>query len=332
MERAAMKAVRFHEFGGPEVLKLEDVPVPEPRAGQLRIRVHAVSVNQTLDVGLRRGESGMKLTLPLIPGIDPSGVVDALGPGITDFTVGDRVTSAIFPTVGGGYAEHAVVDAASTVHIPDGLDFAMATAIRRHLPTAFHLMRLAEVQPGETVLIMGAAGALASCLVQLCREAGAIVIAGAGADARVQAAMGLGADYGINYRQQQLTEQVTALTGGKGVPLVFENVGEPELWQQAVACLSPGGRLVTVGTHGGSGIVPLDIRLLYRKRLTLRGGLEEQQAPASERTRALELAAKGTFRMLIDRILPLSHAAEAHRLVEANTVVGKVIIDPTLRE
>jgi NADPH:quinone reductase-like Zn-dependent oxidoreductase len=327
-----MKAAVFHEFGGPEVLKVEEVPVPEPKAGQLRIRVHAVSVNQTLDVGLRRGESGMKLTLPLIPGIDPSGVVDAVGPEVTDFKVGDRVTSSLSPAVGGGYADYVAADAAATVAIPNGIDFAMATAIRRHLPTAFHLMRLAEVQPGETVLIMGAAGALSSCLVQLCKEAGAVVIAGAGADARVQAALGLGADYGINYRQQKLIVELMALTESKGVPLVFENVGEPELWQQAVACLAPGGRLVTVGTHGGGGIVPLDLRLLYRKRLTLRGGLEDQQSSRAERARALELAAKGRYRMLIDRILPLSQAAEAHRLVEANTVVGKVIIDPTLSE
>lgn len=327
-----MKAAVFHKFGGPEVLRLEEVPVPEPKTGQLRIRVHAVSVNQTLDVGLRRGESGLNVKLPMIPGIDPSGVVDAVGPGVTGFKIGDRVASSLPAPLSGGYAEYAAVNATSTVAIPEGIDFAMATVIRRHLPTAFHLMRLAEVQPGETVLIMGAAGALSSCLVQLCKEAGAAVIAGAGADARVQAARILGADYGINYRQQKLIDEVMALTEGKGVPLVFENLGEPELWQQAVACLGPGGRLITVGTHGGGGIVPLDLRLLYRNRLTLRGGLEEQLSTQSERARALELAAKGKYRMLIDRILPLSQAAEAHRLVEANSVVGKVIIDPTLSD
>jgi NADPH:quinone reductase-like Zn-dependent oxidoreductase len=325
-----MKAAVFHEFGGPEVLKFEDVPVPEPGVGQLRIRVHAVSVNQTLDVGLRRGESGIKVKLPLIPGIDPAGEVDAIGPEVTGFSIGDRVASSQPPPLSGGYAEYVAVSAASSTPIPDGLDFAMATVIRRHLPTASHLMRLADVQPGETVLVMGAAGALSSCLVQLCKGAGARVIAGAGADARVQAAQGLGADVGINYRQRKLVDEVLELTDGKGVPLVFENVGDPELWQQAVACLGPGGRLVTVGTHGGEGIVPLDIRLLYRKRLTIRGGLEEQQSSLAERVRALELAATGKVRMLIDRILPLSQAAEAHRLVEANAVTGKVIIDPTL--
>lgn len=327
-----MKAAVFHEFGGPEVLRLEEVPVPEPQAGQLRIRVHAVSVNQTLDVGLRRGASGLKVKLPMIPGIDPSGVVEAVGPEVTDFKIGDRVASSLPPPVSGGYAEYAAVNAASTVPIPDGVDFAMATAVRRHFPMAFGLMRVAEVQPGETVLIMGAAGALSSCLVQLCKEAGAKVIAGAGADTRVQAALSLGADHGINYRQQQLLDEVMALTEGKGVPLVFENVGEPELWQQAVACLGPGGRLITVGTHGGGGIVPLDLRLLYRNRLKIQSGMEQQLSTQSERARALELAAQGKYRMLIDRILPLSQAAEAHRLVEANTVVGKVIIDPTLSD
>ena len=325
-----MKAAVFHEFGGPEVLRIEDVPVPEPKAGQVRIRVHAVTVNQTLDIGLRRGESGLKVKLPMIPGIDPAGVVDALGSDVSGLAIGDRVACSVAPPVSGGYAEYATANAASTVPVPEGLDFALATAVRRHFPMAFSLMRIADVEPGETVLIMGAAGALSSCLVQLCKEAGAMVIAGAGADARVQAALSLGADCGINYREQRLLEQVLSLTQGKGVPLVFENVGDPELWPQAVACLSAGGRLVTVGTHGGTGILLLDVGLLYRNRLTIRSGLEEQQSTPAERTRALQLAAKGKFRMLIDRILPLSEAAEAHRLVEANNVIGKVIIDPTL--
>lgn len=325
-----MKAAVFHEFGGPEVLRLEEVPVPEPKAGQIRVRVHAVSVNQTLDVGLRRGESGMDVKLPMIPGIDPAGVVDALGPQVTGFRVGDRVACSLPPPVSGGYADYVAVNAASTIPIPEGVDFALATAVRRHFPMAFGLMRVADVLPGETVLIMGAAGALSSCLVQLCKEVGATVIAGAGADARVQAALSLGADHGINHRQQRLVDEVMNLTAGKGVPLVFENVGEPELWQQAVACLSPGGRLVTVGTHGGRGNVTLDLRLLYRNRLTIRSGLEEQLSTQAERARALELTAQGRYRMLIDRILPLSQAAEAHRLVEANGVTGKVIIDPTL--
>jgi NADPH:quinone reductase len=327
-----MKAAVFHEFGGPEVIRIEEVPIPQPRAGQIRLKVHAVSVNQTLDVGLRRGESGLDVKLPMIPGIDPSGVVDELGPDVTGFEVGDRVAGSLPPPVSGGYAEYATVSAASAVHIPDGVDFAMATAVRRHLPTAFGMMRIAEIQPGEMVLIMGAGGAVSSCLVQLCKQAGATVIAGAGADGRVKAALSLGADHGINYRERSLAESVMALTDGKGVQVVFENVGTPENFGLAVACLAPGGRLFTVGTHGGDGIVPLDIRLLYRNRLTIRSGPEPEQSTPAERQRALELAANGKIRLLIDRILPLSQAAEAHHLVEENRVVGKVIIDPTLAD
>src|SRR5205809_1049321 len=140
-----MKAAVFHEFGGPEVLNLEEVPLPEPQAGQVRVQVHAVSVNQTLDIMLRRGESGWKIKLPM----------------------------------------------------------------------ALSMGRIAGVQPGETVLINGAAGALSSCLVQVCKHAGAQVIAGAGADARVKAALSLGADHGINYRQQNLKDEVLELTNGK---------------------------------------------------------------------------------------------------------------------
>src|SRR5438105_5713028 len=109
-----MRAAVFHEFGGPEVLRIEEVPLPEPKAGQIRIKVHAVSVNQTLDIGLRRGDSGMKVTLPMIPGIDPSGVVDAVGPDVSGFKIGDRVTASLAPNVSGGYAEYVAVNAAST--------------------------------------------------------------------------------------------------------------------------------------------------------------------------------------------------------------------------
>jgi len=167
-------------------------------------------------------------------------------------------------------------------------------------------------------------------MVQLCKEAGATVVAGAGADERVQAALSLGADYGVNYRETKLVDEVMKLTDGRGVRVVLENVGEPELWQQAIASLGRGGRLFTVGTHGGNGILPLDVRLLYRNRLRIQSGLEDRQPDQAETDRALEAVAAGRYRMLIDRTLPLSQAADAHRLVEANSVVGKVIIDPTL--
>jgi NADPH:quinone reductase len=325
-----VKAAVFHEFGGPEALRVEEVPLPEPNAGQIRIKVHAVSVNQTLDVGLRRGEAGIDVKLPMTPGLDPSGVVDAVGLEVTNLKVGDRVAGSLPPPVGGGYAEYAVLSATSATLIPAGLDFALATAVARHLPTAFSQARVAKIKTGETVLIMGAAGALASCMVQLAKEAGATVIAGAGSDERVQAALNLGADHGINYRRDRLTDGVMKLTDGKGVQVVLENVGEPDLWQAALASLGRRGRLYTVGTHGGGGVLPLDVRLLYRNRLRIQSGLEDQLPDKPEIERALQETANGRYRMLIDRVLPLSQATEAHRLVEQNEVVGKVIIDPTL--
>ncbi len=325
-----LRAAVFREVGGPEVLTIEDVPQPEPRPGQLRIKIHAVSVNQTLDIGLRRGEAGVDVKLPMIPGIDPSGVVDAIGPDVTGFSIGDRVTGSLPPSTGGGYAEYALVNATSATHIPDELAFALASPTARHFPTAMAETRIAEVTPSETVLITGAAGAVASCVVQLCKQAGATVIAGAGSDARVQAAVSLGADHGVNYQSARLVDEVMRITSGAGVQVVIDNVGEPELWGQALACLGRGGRLITIGTHGGSGIVPLDLRLLYRNRLHVLSGLGDQHPDRSETARALADVAAGKLRILIDSILPLSQAAEAHRRVETNSVVGKVIIDPTL--
>ncbi len=147
-----MKAAVFHQFGGPEVLNVEEVPLPEPKAGQLRIKVHAVTVNQGLDVVLRRGESGLDVKLPMIPGIDPAGVVDAIGPDVTGFSVGDRVAGSIPPTISGGYAEYACINAAGAVQVPTALaDFGLAACINRHFPAALGLMHVAAVQPGETV-------------------------------------------------------------------------------------------------------------------------------------------------------------------------------------
>ena len=130
-----MKAIVFDQFGPPEVLRLVDLPVPEPGEGQLRIRVHAVSVNQALDVGLRQGVAGVPVKLPNTPGIDPSGVVDAVGPGVTGWSVGDRVAASVPPTQGGGYAEFALVAAAAARRVPEGLDFPRATVVNRHFPT-----------------------------------------------------------------------------------------------------------------------------------------------------------------------------------------------------
>lgn len=345
-----MNAVVMEAFGPPEVLKLREVPNPSPGEGEVLIQVFAVSVNRSLDVRVRQNGDRRNPKLPLILGVDPSGVVAALGPGVTRWKIGDRVAANGPIRCGqckacraghgeectasqhlgvhrpGGYAEYIAVPQQNVVAVPDNLDFPQATVIVRHFPTAFLLlMEKAGLKPGETVLIMGAAGALGNAGIQVARLIGADVIAAAGSDERVRSAMELGARWGVNYRRQDLAQAVMEITDGQGVDVVFENIGDPTLWPGAFYSLGGGGRLVTAGAHGG-GTVPLDVRRLYQRRLKILGGAG---ATAADVDRALDAAKKGQIQAVIDRVLPLSAAAEAHRMVEENTVIGKIVLDPT---
>jgi NADPH:quinone reductase-like Zn-dependent oxidoreductase len=334
-----MKAVVLREFGPAGVMRLEEVPDPQPGPEEVIVAVHAVSVNRTLDLTVRAGRYAKPVTLPHVLGVDPSGVIAAVGARVTTRKVGDRVS--IWSHVGeidgqgplmlgihvwGGYAQYVKVPASVTYLLPDALDFATATVITRHAPIAFHLLRdHAKLKAGEWVLVMGAAGGLGNAGVQAAKFLGARVIAGAGADARVSAALALGADAGVNYRTQDLAAEVRRITGAGGVDVVFENIGDPDLFPKALASLRRRGRLVTAGGHGG-GIVPLDVNRLYLNQLTIIGATGYRP---DDITQSLQAAAQGRLRILVDRVLPLSRAVEAHELVESGSVLGKVVLDPT---
>lgn len=227
----------------------------------------------------------------------------------------------------GGYAEYVAVPAANWVPIPDSLSFAAASVVVRHAPTAHHLLtQKAAIRPGEWVLVMGAAGGLGHMGVQVARNLGARVIAGAGSAERVAAAMAAGAEFGVDYRHQDLVQAVLEITDGRGVDVVFENIGDPELFPKAFATLAHAGRLVTAGAYGGGGVVALDVRRLYPRRLWVIGGAGSERADLQA---VLSMAEKGQLRPLIGRMLPLHEAALAHRLVEENRVLGKVVLSPT---
>lgn len=337
-----MKAIVLREFGPPSVMRLEDVDDPRPGPGEVVVRVHAVSVNRTLDTVVRAGKFKRSVTLPIVPGIDPAGVIVAVGSGVTGRRVGDRVitstrvqseAAADGPQLAsvhawGGYAEYFKAQADGTTIVPDGVDFAAANVISRHAPTAFHLLRdRAKLKPGEWVLVMGAAGGLGSAGVQAARYLGARVIAAAGADERVKAALDLGADAGVNYRAQDLSAEAIRITEGRGVDVVFENIGDPELFPKAFAAIARSGRLVTAGGHGG-GIVPLDVNRLYLKEITVIGATGHTPADIAL---SMHAAAQGRFKAIIACILPLSQAPRAHELVESRAVLGKVVLDATLQ-
>jgi len=343
-----LKAIVLREFGGPEVLKLEEIATPAPGAGEILVKVHAVSVNVTLDIAVRKGLYPRKPPFPHVLGVDPTGEVAAVGAGVTRPRVGDRVSvhtvvpspsatpgqEADDPVFGsiigvsrwGGYAEYAVVPAGNAFVLPAGLPFPEAAVIMRHMPTARHQLHCrAGLKPGEWVLVMGAAGGLASCCIQVAKRMGAKVIGAAGSDDRVAKGIAFGADHGVNYRTQDLTAEVMKLTG-EGVHVVAENIGDPELWPKAVASLRPRGRLITAGAHAG-GNVALDLRTLYLKRLRLIGDPLCDFPDIEWSLREVDVG--GVRPPVVAKIFPLSGAAEAHRMIESRSVVGKLLLDPT---
>ncbi len=344
-----MKAMVLHEFGDPEVLRFEEIATPEPRPGEALIKVHNVSVNVTLDINLRKGLYPLKPSFPHVMGTDPVGEVIAVGDGVTKVKPGDRVgvqtamrSELCVPgheaddpgpwrLIGihcwGGYAEFASLPAENVFVIPHNISFPDAAVIMRHVPTARHLLHVkAGLQKGEWVLVMGATGGLASCCVQVAKRMGATVIAAAGSDDRVHRAIEhFGADYGINYRTQDLPAEVMKLTDGHGADVVTDNIGDPDLWSGAMNSLASLGRLVTAGAHAG-GEVKLNLMKLYIGRQTIIGS---PGANFADIEWAIEAAKENAIRPpLIDRIMPLHEAAAAHRLVEQRVPIGKVLLDP----
>ena len=346
-----MKAMVIHGFGEPDVMQWEEAATPEPGPGEVVVKVHSVSVNRTLDLQVRQDGGGYGAILPLVLGNDPAGEVVEMGSRVASLHVGERVAvsqgihcGACDPCASGnnfqclnrrmlgihlwgGYAEYVKVPASNCVTIPDGLSYGEATVVARHFPLAIAQTRLTNLQAGDWALVMGASGGLGSCIVQVARNIGANIIAGAGADERVEVGKSLGAQHGVNYRRDDLEAEVLRITKGRGVDAVFENIGDPTQWDGAFNSLARGGRLVTVGAHGG-GMVTLDLKKLYQRRLQVMSGLgSEGRAELEE---SLTLTASGEFQVLIDRTIPLSEAVAAHRLVDSNEPLGKVILDPTL--
>ena len=343
-----MQAIVFHEHGGPEVLRVEDVPQPTPEPGEVLLRVRAIAVNRSLDceVRSRPGAFG-PIPMPHIPGSGPAGEVAGLGEGVQECQPGDRVVSINVLWCGvcrpclrgqnnacvrariqgvhtqGGYAEFVLAPARNLIRLPGDLSFEEATAMITHAPTAWHLLiDRAQLRPGETVLILAAGGALGTVGIQVAKFAGARVIAAAGADWKLQKARDLGADEVVNYRTTKMSEAVMRLTDGQGVDVVFENLSVPELWTESLASAGMLGRVVTCGALGG-GVVETNMRGFYVKHLSLLGS---RTAPRSQVQEVYRLAGEGKLRPVIYRCFPLTEASAAQTLVESRDIFGRVIL------
>ncbi len=343
-----MKAIIMDRFGPSSVLEYRSVPIELPSPDEVVVEVGAVSVNRTLDISVRNNGDGRAVKLPHVLGVGPSGVIVELGASVRGHELGERVAvlatrcgqcnacllgrrceRQFHPGVErwGGYAEYITVPSWTCRQIPDDLAFATATVMLRHDPTAHHLLEtVAGVSPGERVLVLGAAGGLGSGAIEVALRLGATVIAGAGADERVAAAIALGAGAGINYRSEDLARRVMELTDGRGVDVLVENIGEPSLWSAAFACVAREGRVVTAGAHGG-GTVPLDVRRLYQYRISIHGSNGRTDDDIDWVLTQHQIR---PFSPLIGAIMPLAQARLAHDLVERNAITGKVVLDPHL--
>jgi NADPH:quinone reductase-like Zn-dependent oxidoreductase len=327
-----MKAVRIHEFGGPEVLRYEDVEDPRPGDGQVRLKVAACALHH-VDVDIREGVSRFPIDFPLIPGLEIVGTVDQMGSN-TDGAVkeGDRVMpyllgGEVFLGVAGpgGYAEYVTCPASQLVRIPDEVDdWVQAASLQVAFGTSWHMLfTRGGLRIGETVLINSVSAGIGSAAVQLAKLAGATVIGTSSSAEKLQAASELGMDVGINYNEQDVPEAVMEITGGKGVDLVYEHVGG-ELFQKGIESLRTGGRLVTCGAHSGE-VVPFDIIPFFRSEWTVVGSFVYTR---EEVENVLDFARRGLIKPQVAESYPLSEARAAFERMESREFFGKLVLVP----
>jgi NADPH:quinone reductase-like Zn-dependent oxidoreductase len=341
-----MKAVRFHEHGGPEVLRYEDAPDPVPGPGWVVVRVRACALNH-LDIWQRRGLDRVKIPMPHISGADVAGEIAAVGEGVTDVRPGERVmlqpglscgrcasclagadhTCPRYDVLGyqspGGYAEMVAAPAANAIRLPDGIDFITAAAFPLAFLTAWHmLLTRAGLTERDTVLVVAAGSSVGQAAIQIAKFFRARVLATAGGERKLARAVALGAEAAIDHYQEDVVARVKALTGGRGVDIVVEHVGVAT-WDRSLRCLARGGRLVTCGATSGHD-ARLDLRHLFARQLSLLGCY---MGAKSELLRASELFFRGLLCPVIDRTLPLSEAGQAHRHLEASAHFGKVVLE-----
>ena len=327
-----MKAVQMSRFGGPEVFEIVDVPTPRPGPGQALVRVRAAGVNFA-DTLMRQNRYALTPELPAVLGHEVAGVIEALGDGVRDLSVGDRVVAPLFAAgrFVGGYAEHAVIDASFVAPIPNALSFEDATALLVQGLTALELVK--RVPPrGKTVLVSAAAGGVGSMLVQLSKRAGAAaVIAAASRDDKLEFARSLGADAGVDYTRGDWVERAREASGGAGPDIIYESVGG-QVTMRSLEALAPLGQLVIYGALNIQSFelgVPELLGLIFKNQSVTGYALATLLTPESLKSglsELFELAAVGQLKVTIARTFPLDRAADAHRALEGRGTTGKVLL------
>ena len=322
-----MKAIRIDGFGGPEVLRLADVPDPSPGPGQIAVRVEAAGLN-FVDVYHRTGL--YPNPLPFVPGMEGAGVVAEVGPGVAAWREGDRVAWTGFL---GSYAGRVLLPADRAVAVPLGMSTDTAAALMLQGLTAHYLCTSTyPLKKGDTCLVHAAAGGVGLLLVQMAKRRGARVIGTVGTEAKAALAREAGADEVVLYTREDFLEAVKRLTGGRGVDVVYDSVGKATA-EKSLDCLVPRGMMVFFGNASGP-VPPIDPLVLSRKGslfLTRPNLVHYIADRASLEARAADVlgdAAGGRLRVRIDRTCPLAEAAEAHRALEGRQTAGKVLLIP----
>lgn len=325
-----MKAIRIHEFGGPEVLRWEDgVDIGAPGPGQARLRHKAIGLN-FIDIYFRTGfYKGPPL--PLILGTEGAGVVEAVGPGVTEVNVGDRVAYTSAPL--GSYAEQRLIPVDRLVPLPPDIDDVAAAAMMLKGTTAQYLLRRTyRVQPGDTILFHAVAGGVGLIACQWAKHLGATVIGTVGSEAKAKLAQDYGCDYPIIYTKENFVQRVREITKGEGVPVVYDSVGK-DTFMQSLDCLRPFGLMVSFGQSSGP-VPPLDIGVLSPKgslfltRPTSFTYMAKHQDLLASARELFQTVQQGKVRVEAKRTFPLKEAAAAHRALESRETTGSTVLLP----
>jgi putative PIG3 family NAD(P)H quinone oxidoreductase len=323
-----MRAIVITSPGGPDVLSLEEVPDPVPGAGEVLVDVAAAGVNRA-DVMQRMGQYPPPPGAPPYPGLECSGRISAVGPGVTGWRPGDEVCALLG---GGGYAERVAVPQGQLLPIPDGVTLTDAAGLPESACTVYaNVFQQAHLASGETILVHGGAGGIGTMAIQLAKSSGARVVCTAGTPAKLERCTELGADLAVSYAQDDFVAAVDAFTGGRGADVILDIMGAPYLARNLTA-LATGGRLAVVATQGGTR-AELDLRMLMRKRagvlgstLRARPAQEKASIVAGVREQVWPLIDAGRVRPVIEAALPMAEAAAAHRLLDEGTHVGKILL------
>ena len=320
-----MKAIRVQEFGGPEVLRLEDVPEPRPGEGQVVVRVRAVGVNP-VDTYIRSGAHAVRPALPYTPGLDAAGEVEAVGEGVARLTPGQRVYTA--GSLSGTYAELALCEESQCHQLPERVSFAEGAGVFTPYATAYRaLFQRARARAGETVLVHGASGGVGTAAVQLARAAGLRVIGTGGTEEGRRLVSEQGAHHVLDHRAPDYLEQLGGLTGGRGPDVILEMLANVNL-NRDLEVLARGGRVVVIGSRG---TVEINPRLAMARDASIHGMTLFNATPQEMAGVHAALGAgleAGTLRPVVGRELPLSDAARAHEEVLKPGAYGKIVLIP----